>query len=341
MKSFFFNWRNLLFMGLVSLLLISCGGGNGKGKRRSSSLLPSVTGTAFDVLVVGSQAYWKDTVGRALFDVLNQDMPGFFQSEPLFNIIFLKEPDFNGVMRPVRNIIFFDIDDAVYTQGKISYFKDRWASPQSIVRIAAPNKEEFLKVLSEKKDEMISYLVDAERKRSTSFYTKYSNRTLANKLKKALDVDMVVPSHIDKSRIEKDFIWMSNANIDMTQNIVVYAYPYNRKDDFKLKNLLAKRDSVMKKYIAGPTDGSYMTTEYRCDPYYREMTDEKGRYVVEIRGLWRVEGDVMGGPFVSRSYYDEKRGRVLTTETYLYGPNKKKRNIIRQLEAMIRTVDFD
>jgi hypothetical protein len=188
---------------------------------------------------------------------------------------------------------------------------------------------------------MISYLVGAERKRSASFYTKYSNRSMSNKLKKALDVDMVVPSHIDKSRIEKDFIWMTNANIDMTQNIVVYAYPYNGKEDFQLKNLLAKRDSVMKKYIAGPTDGSYMTTEYRYDPYYREMTDEKGRYVVEIRGLWRVEGDIMGGPFVSRSYYDEKRGRVLTTETYLYGPNKKKRNIMRQLEAMIRTVDFD
>lgn len=339
MNAVFLKLKCLLLIGVVSFSLFSCGGGNGGGA--SSVLLPSVTGAAFDVLVVGKQSYWKDTVGHALFNILNEDMPGFFQSEPMFNIIYLNENDFSGIMRPVRNIIFFEIVDSVYTQGKISYLKDKWSAPQAIVRITAPNEDEFLKVLSEKKDEMISYLVDAERKRTVSFFSKYSNREVSLKLKKALNVDMVIPSHLDKYRMEKDFMWMTNGNIDLTQNIVVYSYPYNGKEDFLLKNILSKRDSVMKRYVGGPTEGSYMTTEYRYEPSYKELIDDKGRYVVEVRGLWRVEGNIMGGPFVSRSYYDEHRGRMVTTETYLYGPSKKKRNTMRQLESMIRTVQFD
>ena len=125
-------------------LLSSCGGNSKKGS--SSALLPGITGAAFDVLVVGDERMWRDTVGRALFDLLNTDMPCFPQSEPMFNISFIRERDFSGILRPVRNIVFFELSD-IYTQGKVTYFKDKWSSPQALVKLTAPDRESFLQLL--------------------------------------------------------------------------------------------------------------------------------------------------------------------------------------------------
>lgn len=333
------SFRHILYMLVVLCFMTSCSGGSKKGGS-GSSFLPGVTGAAFDVLVVGEEKMWRDTVGRALFDRLNADMPCFPQSEPLFNIAFIRDTDFDGILRPVRNIVLFEISDR-YTQGKITFLKDKWSSPQALVKLTAPDRESFLKLLEEKGDDMIDYLVDAERKRTLSFFSKYCSSDAILKVKKAVNVNMTVPNHMNRFRIEKDFIWMTDGNLDMTQNIVLYSYPYYGHEDFKQEKLLHKRDSVMKLYIAGPADGSYMTTEYRCEPTYKELIDENGRYLVEIRGLWRVEGDIMGGPFVSRSYMDAALNRIVTVEAYLYGPFKKKRNTMRQLEAIIKTLDLD
>lgn len=319
-------------------LLSSCGGNSKKGG--SSALLPGITGAAFDVLVVGDERMWRDTVGRALFDLLNTDMPCFPQSEPMFNISFIRERDFSGILRPVRNIVFFELSD-IYTQGKVTYFKDKWSSPQALVKLTAPDRESFLQLLQDKGEEIITYLVDAERKRTLSFFSKYCSPEMAQKVQSAVNVKMKVPNQMDRCRVEKDFIWMTDGNLNMTQNIVVYSYPYYDKSDFQLEKLLHKRDSVMKLYIAGPAEGSYMATEYRCEPTYKELIDENDRYLVEVRGMWRVEGDIMGGPFVSRSYLDAALSRIVTVEAYLYGPFKKKRNTMRQLETMIRTLELD
>lgn len=302
--------------------------------------MPGITGAAFDVLVVGDERLWRDTVGRSLFDLLNTDMPCFPQSEPMFNISFIRENDFSGILKPVRNIVFFEVSDR-YTIGKATYLKDRWASPQALVKLTAPDRETFLQFLEDKGEEVVRYLVDAEKKRSLSFFSKYCNPEASQKVKRAVNVNMRVPNHLNRYREEENFIWMTDGNLDMTQNIVVYSYPYYGKEDFRVERLLHKRDSVMKRYIAGPSEGSYMTTEYRCEPACREYIDVNDRYLVEVRGLWRVEGDIMGGPFVSRSYLDAALGRIVTVEAYLYGPFKKKRNTMRQLEAMIQTLDLD
>lgn len=66
-----------------------------------------------------------------------------------------------------------------------------------------------------------------------------------------------------------------------------------------------------------------------------------GNYTVEIRGLWRVEGDFMGGPFVSLSSLDLARKRVVTAEGFLYSPKYDKRDYLRQLEAVIYSLTFN
>jgi hypothetical protein len=60
-----------------------------------------------------------------------------------------------------------------------------------------------------------------------------------------------------------------------------------------------------------------------------------------VRGLWDMRNDAMGGPFISYVYTDTVRNRFLIVEGFVFAPDKKKRPIIRQLEAALQTVTFE
>ena len=60
-------------------------------------------------------------------------------------ISFIPESQFDGVLKPARNILMFKVDEHAYTQGKVHYKKNRWAKIQAIVQITAPNQEEMKK----------------------------------------------------------------------------------------------------------------------------------------------------------------------------------------------------
>jgi len=47
---------------------------------------------------------------------------------------------------------------------------------------------------------------------------------------------------------------------------------------------------------------------------------------------------MMGGPFVSYSQVDTINNRVIVAEGFVYLPNKKKRELIRMLEASLQTL---
>ena len=51
-----------------------------------------------------------------------------------------------------------------------------------------------------------------------------------------------------------------------------------------------------------------------------------------------MEGDAMGGPFVSHAVIDSVRGRTLVAETFVYAPGEKKRNIMKRMEAVLYTL---
>jgi hypothetical protein len=92
----------------------------------------------------------------------------------------------------------------------------------------------------------------------------------------------------------------------------------------------------MKANVPGEFKGSYMGTEYKYhDPIFKEIW-VNGGYCAELRGLWKVlNGGAMGGPFYSHTRLDEINQRVITIEGFVFAPGVKKRNPMRQLEAII------
>lgn len=296
-------------------------------------LLPSITGAPYEVLVVMDEKPWKSDSGKALFEMLSANTPGVNQAENMFSISRVNNENFTKMIQPARNIIQASISET-YSRSKITYKKNVWASPQSVVVIAAPDNESFITTLNEHSEDICEFFVDAERKRQEAYYRKFYNAEASNKVKEIFGVQMYVPNNITKFRSSSDFFWSSNMSLEARQDIIVYSYPYTDADTFTEEYLLQKRDSVLKHNIPGPKKGSYMATEYQFEPIYKEIW-KNGRYCAEIRGWWRVEGDLMGGPFISHTQLDEVNQRIVTIEGFVYAPGHNKRSFIRQLEAVV------
>lgn len=81
------------------------------------------------------------------------------------------------------------------------------------------------------------------------------------------------------------------------------------------------------------------TSRTPLTPIFKE-TMTNNNYTAEIRGLWSVTEDFMGGPFISTSRVDSERARIVTVEGFVYYPNNEKRKYMRWFEALLSDVTF-
>jgi hypothetical protein len=72
-------------------------------------------------------------------------------------------------------------------------------------------------------------------------------------------------------------------------------------------------------------------------PSYEEFSFNGG-FAAEVRGLWRMENDFMGGPYYSLTFYDEPNARLITVEGYAYAPYFDKRPYMREIEGIVKSV---
>ena len=136
------------------------------------------------------------------------------------------------------------------------------------------------------------------------------------------------------------FLWVSdNANRGRS-DLLVYSFPWQADEPWTEAAWIARRDSVLQRNLPGSFEGSYMTTETRMPPLFTATaaTDGLGG---TLRGLWRMQGDMMGGPFVSRALYDAEQQRMIVVEGFVYAPESNKAPLIHKLEASLTTFRLD
>ena len=324
---------NCLVWTLAVLALASCKEG---GK---TVFTPNSSGTPYEVLVVMSDAMWEDSIGgKALFDVLDRNVPGLPQAERSFRISQIQPDMFKRGFRVFRNIILTDIQPTLYTQPKFKFVRDMYASPQMILTIQAPDEESYAEYVTKHGQVIIDFFVKTEMNRHINLLKKKHNEVIGEKVDSIFGCSVWIPLELQKFKKGKDFLWASTDRANADMNFVMYSYPYTDKNTFTKEYFLHKRDSVMKINLPGAREGMYMST----DSMYVDVKDinVKHEYAFEARGLWQMEGDMMGGPFVSHARVDRPNGRVVVVEGFVYSPKGLKRNLMRQMEAVLYTLNL-
>ena len=325
--------KKLIILSLISVLFltISC-----ESKKARNALLPSVTGKAGEVVVVMDKSYQGTEIGKDFRKVFSQDVYGLPQSEPMFNLIFFPHDAFSSLLKSHRNIIMTQISSSI-KQAKISFRKNVWARPQLFISIVAPSQKAFVKILEDNKDKLLKSLLIAERQRIIHNYKKYEERKINKELIAKHHISLIVPKGYMMRVDSSNFVWISHETSQISQGLLIYTYHVNDSIALNAKLLIHIADSALMKNVAGPLPHTYMKTEHMIPPEFKQFY-LNGKYTAQLRGLWRVHNDYMGGPFISFTRFDMKRKRIVTVEGYVYAPKFNKRNYLRQLEGILYTM---
>lgn len=307
--------------------------------------LPQISGKAGEVVLVVEDQVWKSTADTIL-NILSADVDGLNQSEPMFDVVRIPASAFTEIFQRHRNIISCRI--AADSAANIKVAQDLWATPQTVVQIVAPSAQAFEQLFSDNRDKITALLLKAEQDRIIKNYATFPDREVMSKLERSASVTMTIPKgytyDMDTScTLNGDtchFIWISHETPEISQGLFVYYYRYTDTLMLTRNSLMAMRNLMCKRFVGGPSDGSYMTTVAFEDVTTFRSYNRRGRYTAELRGLWETHGDFMGGPFVSLTQYDEQRGRIVTVDGYVYAGKKDKRNYMRQVEAIMSTMKF-
>lgn len=299
----------------------------------------SISGKANDLVVVISEDSWKGKPGELIKGTFAQFQYGLPQEEPLFEIINIPPVAFQKIFKSNRNILQVTVAPTVL-KPEMVIKENAWAYPQAVVELKAQNTAQFEDLFNENSGKILSYFLQAEKKRITANYEKYYEKTVYNILDRDFGVTMKVPPGFAIAMQNKDFIWYRYETPEISQGIVLYTFPYESDSTFTAGYLTAKRDSVLKEYITGTIEGSYMTTEKRIDQLFK-ITEHNKNYASEMRGLWILENDFMGGPFVALDELDASNQRVVSAFGYVYAPSKDKRNYLQQVEAMLYSLKMN
>ena len=297
--------RPILFY--VAILLASCG--------KSTGTLPASSNKPYEMLIVGD----KEGI---LCQQFEKPMNGLPQSEPLFDISQTDSANFSGIERLARNIIVLKIDNR-YKNIDIKAEQNVYAQHQVILFITARSKNQLARFLGSTGQRLVNYFTKIELRREQHLLQLTHNTEAEKKIKQMFGAQMLVPADMLASKQGRNFLWLSNnANTSMAS---ICLYTINTAD-FK-----EQRDSIMQRNIPGEWKGSFMQTT-RID----EVVVSK-RGAKTVRGLWEMNSDAMGGPFVA--YIPSPGSRsILVAEAFVFAPESKKRNIVRRLEAAIYTL---
>ena len=331
-KNFFY-----LLLVFVTVLVSACSGKSGNQTGGGKSILmPPASGRPYELLVVINQDMWERPAGRALYNVLDKDVPGLPQSERSFRIMFTDPTNFDSTLKLVRNIIIVQVDEKRFTQPKMSAAKDVYAAPQAILTIQAPTEASLGGFITENTNKIIDYFTTQEMNRQMQILETNHSEFISNKVKEMFDCDVWVSGELSSFKEGEDFYWFGTNTATRDRNFVIYSYPYTAYDTFTKEYFIHKRDSVMRVNIPGAREGMYMETDTLMTKV--KGLNVQGQYALEARGLWRVKADMMGGPFVSHARVDTVNNRVVVAEVFVYSPDTRKRDLIRQMEASLYTL---
>ncbi|WP_336066802.1 DUF4837 family protein [Mesoflavibacter sp. CH_XMU1404-2] len=321
--------KKIILLVLAATLTIAC---NEKNKKEQRYIQDS-SGVLNNLSVVIDNDLWKGKVGDAVRDVVTTNVPGLPQNEPMFDVNQIPPQVFKDFATKNRTVLRVN-------KGKDAGLKianNVYAKPQKVVFVTGQNNDQIIEILKANKDKIISAFKAQEVKWRQDQIKKSVLNT--DEVEEKLGVTITFPSIYRFAKKDDNFFWIRKNLSTGTNNVMLYTIPYdsiNKEGDI-IEQVIKHRDSLGKKYIPGPLDGSYMKTEEAYSPFLFNTTiDNKPTY--EVRSTWDIEGTFNAGPFVNYMIEDKPNNRYIVAEGFTFAPSVNKRDFVLELEAIIKSL---
>ena len=320
--------HRILTLLASSLFLISCSEESSE-QNSSNRTLPESTGKINELVVVMSQSLWEGDAGATFKKHFEKEVEGLPQREPSFTLVHIRPQAFTSIFMSHRNLIVVETD----TMNSVQMARNVYARNQYVAQIKGSSEEELVLGIKKTCKDIRNKFQKEELRRLQAANQKASLASFMAQMKKDYGLEIIIPKDFRLNVEGENFFWLNREKPFATEGLLIHFTPaYN--DMTMMADILNRRDSVCKIYVEGELEDTYMQIERIFDPEMNPF-EINGTLAVETRGLWRMENDFLGGPFMSYTILDEENDRAVTIDAFVFAPAKDKRNYMTQLEAIV------
>lgn len=320
--------KSHFFYLFISLLFFSC-------KKDDADLPKKTTGKINSISVIVDDLWWNGEIGDNIRNTFASPVIGLPQEEPLFTINQYPVKLMEGFMTDCRNII-------VIKKGNENQFQikeNQCAAPQNVFYITGKTGGAILEILEKNSPKMIEIIHQTE----IEEIQRLNRKSLMNAkvINKQFNIKIEIPSSYEHVLQKDNFIWLKKEIVSGNTSLLIYQLPLNtfKTGGNLVSNVIKIRDSIGHLYIHGKEANTDMMTEEAYTPYFFKIKQD-GKVTYETKGTWEVKNDFMSGPFINYAIVDEDHNRVLVLEGFCYSPSKEKRDLMHELESIIKSVSI-
>ena len=318
--------KTLLFIFLFPFMFLSCG-------KKNDTLVRKTSGKINTISVIIDDQLWNGEIGDSIRNKFASPVIGLPQEEPLFTINQYPTKLMEGFMTDSRIIIV--VKKAANNDFKI--VKNQYASPQNVFHISGITSFDILEILEKNAPKIIQIIKETEISESQRII----NQSLIDVkvIKTEFNISLKIPLGYLYALKKPNFIWLKKEILSGNTSLLIYQVPINsiKKDSNLIVNIIKMRDSIGNLYIRGTEPEAKMITEEGYAPYLFKINLE-GKETFETRGTWELKNDFMSGPFVNYAILDPEHNRILVLEGFCYSPSGEKRDLMHELESIIKSI---
>jgi hypothetical protein len=310
---------------LFTLILFSCSKKNDVLPRETSGKINTIS-------VIIDDPLWNGEIGDSIRNKFASPVIGLPQEEPLFTINQYPVKLLEGFATDSRTIIV--VKKAAKNSFEIN--KNQYASPQNVFHISGKTSSAIIDTIEKNAPKIVQMIKEME----ISETQKINKQSLINPkiITNKFHITLNIPSGYEYMLHKSKFIWLKKEIISGNMSLLIYQVPLHsiKKGDNEIASIVRMRDSIGK-YIHGTDPNTPMITEEGYAPYlFKIQLDGKPTY--ETKGTWELKNDFMAGPFINYAIVDKAYSRILVLEGFCYSPSKEKRDLMHELEAIIKSV---
>lgn len=318
--------KSLLIFIILSVFIISC-------KKENSDLPKKTSGKINTISIIIEDQLWNGEIGDLVRNKFASPVIGLPEEEPLFTINQYPAKLMEGFMTDSRIIIIIKKED----KNEFVVKKNQYAAPQYVFHITGKTSDDIIEILNKNSPKIIQLIKNIEIEECQRII----NQSLIDikKIKDTFNIKLNVPTGYLYALEKSKFIWLKKEIVSGSTSVLIYQVPLGslKKDSNLVTNIIKMRDSIGKLYIQGTEPDSPMITGEGYAPYlFKIKLDEKETFVT--KGTWELKNDFMSGPFINYAIVDKENDRILILEGFCYSPSKEERDLMQELESIIKSL---
>lgn len=325
--------------------------------------IPTAFGSLNEIVVISSKQIWEGPVGDSLRFYYSSAFPILPQPEPVFDLrhFTAEQLESEPMRKELRNyLIIADLSDyndrtTQLVQKDLNKLntknnenlnsivgKDKWAKGQLVIYQFAKNEQELIFNIKKDFNTIQKRIYNADKyKLDGNVYQQGIDENIIKELENSLSIYLKIPKDYGISLREDNTFWLRKETENVSSNILITKIPYTNRAQLTKTGLKKLRDELGRKYISSQIEDSYMKTNDIDLPIYSYQRTLDKKYTIENRGIWEMENDYMGGPYISYMILNEKKSELLFLDGFIYAPGQDKRELIMSLEHIFKSLKWN